>query len=39
MTGRGFDSRQLHDQAENKHPRKGFLFFRKPLKACFYRGD
>ncbi len=35
MYGRGFDSRQLHDQAENNHPRRGFLFFRYRCKlAC-----
>jgi len=26
MFGRGFDSRQLHDQAENNHPERGFVF-------------
>ena len=29
MFGRGFDSRQLHDQAENNHPRKGVFAFEK----------
>jgi hypothetical protein len=37
MFGRGFDSRQLHDQAENNHPRKGVFALRKPLKACFHK--
>jgi|WetSurMetagenome_2_1015567.scaffolds.fasta_scaffold01477_12 hypothetical protein len=35
--GRGFDSRQLHDQAENNHPRKGVFALRKPLKTCFQK--
>jgi hypothetical protein len=26
MFGRGFDSRQLHDQAENNYPERGFVF-------------
>jgi len=25
------------DQAENKHPRKGVIALRKPLKACFHK--
>jgi hypothetical protein len=37
MFGRGFDSRQLHDQAENNHPRKGVFALRKPLKTCFQK--
>jgi len=40
MFGRGFDSRQLHDQAQNKHPLQwGFLFSGKPLKTCFQKGS
>jgi hypothetical protein len=27
MFGRGFDSRQLHDQAKSTHPRKGAFCF------------
>jgi hypothetical protein len=35
MFGRGFDSRQLHDQAENKHPERGFCFSEYRCKlAC-----
>jgi hypothetical protein len=37
MFGRGFDSRQLHDQAANKHPRKGVFALRKPMKTCFHK--
>jgi len=38
MFGRGFDSRQLHDQAENNHPRQGVCFLKGlPLKACFHK--
>ena len=29
LPGRGFDSRQLHVKAENKHPRKGVFVFEK----------
>jgi hypothetical protein len=35
MFGRGFDSRQLHNQAENNHPCKGVFALSKPLKTCF----
>ena len=39
MPGRGFDSRQLHNQAQNKHPRKGvFVFEKTRRKLAFGRG-
>lgn len=35
MFGRGFDSRQLHDQAQNNHPERGFCFYGNRCKlAC-----
>jgi hypothetical protein len=39
MYGRGFDSRQLHDQAENNHPRQGVFVFQIPLQACLLKVD
>ena len=33
-----FDSRQLHDQAENNYPERGFCFYGDLLKACFQKG-
>lgn len=37
LFGPGFDSRQLHDQKENNHPRKGVFALSKPLKTCFHK--
>jgi hypothetical protein len=39
LFGPGFDPPQLHDQAENKYPRKGVLLLKSPLKACFQKGE
>jgi len=39
LPGRGFDSRQLHNQAQNNHPRKGVFALRKPLKTCFQKAS
>jgi len=38
MFGRGFDSRQLHDQAENNHPRQGVFVFLETVKSSLLRG-
>ena len=38
MYGRGFDSRQLHDQAENNHPRQGVFVFQKTVKSLLLKG-
>jgi len=38
MFGRGFDSRQLHDQAENNHPRQGVFVFLKTVKSLLLKG-
>jgi len=37
MFGRGFDSRQLHVKATNKHPRKGVFALSEPMKTCFQK--
>jgi len=38
MYGRGFDSRQLHDQAENNHPRQGVFVFLETVKSSLLKG-
>ena len=38
MFGRGFDSRQLHDQAENNHPRQGVFVFKEAVKSLLLKG-
>ncbi len=38
MFGRGFDSRQLHDQAENNHPRQGVFVFLETVKSLLLKG-
>ena len=38
MFGRGFDSRQLHDQAENNHPRHGVFVFQEAVKSLLLKG-
>jgi hypothetical protein len=37
MFGRGFDSRQLHIKATDKHPRKGVFALSEPMKTCFQK--
>ena len=36
--GRGFDSRQLHDQAQNNHPRQGVFVFQETVKSLLLKG-
>ena len=39
LPGPGFDSRQLHDQAENNHPRKGVFVLARPDESLLSEGD
>jgi len=38
MSGRGFDSRQLHDQAQNNHPRQGVFVFMDTVASLLAKG-